>query len=448
MGRLNATRTTQRSITPNSQRGVARALQSAKSLDYRRYTDAKSEHLKLWNILPEDIYARITVADQDGNTSRLNVKNDLSLLATASGSQPIRVPINNYLFNIYVDTASGTVTVPADSELDRAVTLNNKVEQACLFDSGVEKEYVLKVTSPSDLNIELTYDVSAPRPNHYVLILEASTIQDAEVKKSPFVRTSLANYRLETNASTIQDALKFRIYPWQVMPVYHDDPLLAHFTTSSTYQVEFNDFSLEEFGDDISGPIFIRRIPKAILVLPTDRYDYLIYNGQSRLDDWNVRSLNFVLSPDPNYYDVGLRSSWTKINLAYPNTDIENNISEHGIFATYETSVPIINNTYVNQVEPTRTENGFRVAVKVASGLNDAYNTNNGILWSDVYSRLTEQQYKTHKLNISDRMLEKLRKGEKTGSRLVHDKGQFLLTRLTGLKQNKTNPFPIYLTRE
>jgi hypothetical protein len=88
------------------------------------------------------------------------------------------------------------------------------------------------------------------------------------------------------------------------------------------------------------------------------------------------------------------------------------------------------------------------VAVKVASGLNDAYNTNNGILWSDVYSRLTEQQYKTHKLNISDRMLEKLRKGEKTGSRLVHDKGQFLLTRLTGLKQNKTNPFPIYLTRE
>jgi hypothetical protein len=307
----------------------------------------------------------------------------------------------------------------------------------------------LTVSSPAASNLELTYDIYASRPSHYVLFIDKPTIEDVPFDASPFVKRTKAKYRIETNEAAIQSGIEFRPYPWMVLPIDHNDPILGHFDSNSNIELNFTNFSLEEFGGDLNGPILVRKIPKCIVLLPTDKYDYLFYSGYSSLVDWNVRTLSYTLSPDPNYYNNKLKNHYfANIELAYPNPDITSEFSEHGMRAAFYSSATVLNDTFENGVEPDRSEHGFRAAVLIASSLNHNYNVNEGLLWTDVYKRMTPVQYSNFKLGIPTYMIDKLRLGEKTNVKLFHNKaeGYGVPTRLLSLKNGKTDTLPIYLT--
>lgn len=445
--RLSPTQSIQ-PITPDINRALDRIELEKIPLTPSSYTDINSELMKLWYILPEDIYAKTTVVDSSGVTTRLKIPNSELLPVVTSSNQVTGVLVNEYTYNASVVTQSGTVSIPTNTQIHRAYTINNNVEEACLFDTGSKFSIVFTVSSVPSANLELTYDVSAPRPNHYMLLLDKTTIQDLPFNASPFVKKTSAQYTIETSESAFQDAIRFRPYPWLVLPIDHNDPIFGHFATGSKYTVDFTNFNLEEFGDDLNGPIIVRKVPKSIIILPTDRYDYLFYGGYSTLSDWNVRQLNFSLSPDPNYYNPNIKDHYyANISLAYPNTDITDEYSETAMRASFSSSITNINDTFIDGQEPTRSVHGFRSAVNIASSLNFNYYTNEGILWTDIYKRLTKEQYTTLKIGIPNYMLDRLRAGEKTGIKLFHDKAGDLstATRLVGLKPNKVDDLPIYL---
>jgi hypothetical protein len=173
----------------------------------------------------------------------------------------------------------------------------------------------------------------------------------------------------------------------------------------------------------------------------------LFFDGKSKLVDWNQRTLKFGLSQDKNYFNPGTRTNWVKLNYAYPNTDIGDNINNTGLRAEYVSSSLLFTKTFIDGQQPERTEDAFRAAVRITSTLNSTYNITNGLTWKDVYARLTPLQYTAIKRGVPDYMINKLRAGEKTGVKLFHTQGYAgaAKTRLTTLKEGQTDTLPIYI---
>ena len=431
-------------IRPIPIRALARADQKKISLNPARYKDEKTELLKLWYILPEDLYAKAIIEDANGVIQKVKINNDATLSVTTSSLSLAFPKVNEYNYKIPVETYEGTEIVPIDSQIDRIYTLNNKVEQACLFDLGAEKRTKLSVCSVDASNLEFTYSLTEPLESSYALILDASTIQDQTQPTSPFVRITSARYKLETDFDVISSSIKFRAYPWQVLPINYNDPIFGHIKTSSQYQLTFTNYSLNKFTEDIEGDIFIRRIPKAIFIIPTNKYKYLLYNGTSKLSNWNQRDLYFSLSLDPDQYETDLRDGVGKIERTYPFTDIDNIISDHGLKNTYEVSNAILTDGFTS-TQLTRTEHSFRTVYNIVSGLNSTYVINGGLEWKDILKRLTPDQYKNYNINISNNVFQKLISGDRTGVRIYHTPGNTTISRLTSLKTGETDPFIVYL---
>ena len=435
-------------ITPDINRAVDRVESKKISLDPSTYTTEEVDLLKLWYILPEDIYAKVPIVDSSGNSIRLKIPNSEKLAVLTSSLQATSVNVLEYGYDTCVITESGHELVPTDDQLSRAYTINNNTEQACLFDAQARYNVTLTVSSPLASNLELTYDLTAARPSQYVLLINKDTIEDVPFDGSPFVRKTKAEYTIQSDPEVIQQNIEFRPYPWLVLPVDHNDPILGHFSSSSHYTIQFTNFSLEEFGDDATGPILVRKVPKCIILQPTDRYDLLFYSGYSSLVDWNVRTLNYTLSPDPNYYNPKLKDHYfASIELAYPNIDITGDYTEHGMRAVFSSATATAENLFISGSEPERTAHGFRAAVNIASALNNIYYVNEGLLWTDVYKRLTLKQYYTIKMGIPNYMLDRLRLGHKTNIKLFHNKNDYygVTNRLGQLKPGKVDNLPIYL---
>jgi hypothetical protein len=194
---------------------------------------------------------------------------------------------------------------------------------------------------------------------------------------------------------------------------------------------------LNQFGTKSGEQLFVRKIPELIIILPTDKYNLNFFNGSSKLLDWNKRKITFTASPDPRYNETGLDQHWIKIEDTYPNTDVNDELNVNGKQGTFTGRAGLLSLGFKDNKEPLpRRKHGFRAAVEVASAINNNYIINEGISWSDLFIRLTTEQYKTFKIGIPKTMIEKLRLGEKTGIKLLHNRNDMFRkeTRLLGFR--------------
>ena len=426
---------------------ISTATARARPLDYRKKRGLKKEFLKLWYILPEDIYAKLPIEEQTQNFYNVKIPNSEVLTIQTNLGSSVNINVLEYNYGVEVQTPTNMEVALPNTQLHRAHTLKNEDHQKVMYNVNSRYSSELRVISPSANNLEFNYTLSTPLPSHIVLKIDKTSIEDIPYFQNPFVRKTKARYTLMTDPAEIEDAIKFRIYPWKVYPINYNDPILGHISSQSTIEMTYNNFSFEQFGDDLGGLIFVRRVPKVIVLIPTDRYDYVFFNGKSKLVDWNERVLKFGLSQDKNYFNPGMRTNWVKINYSYPLTDIDNNINNIGLRAEYVSSAPIFTNTYVEGDQPNRTEDAFRALYRVINTLNSTYNIINGLTWKDVYSRLTPEQYTTIQRGVPPYMLNKLRIGEKTGVKIYHTQGfaNSIKSRLGELKQGQQDNLPIYI---
>ena len=426
---------------------ISTATARARPLDYRKKRGLKKEFLKLWYILPEDIYAKLSIEEQTQNFYNVKIPNSEVLTIQTNLGSSVNINVLEYNYGVEVQTPNNMEVALPNTQLHRAHTLKNEDHQKVMYNVNSRYSSELRVISPSANNLEFNYTLSTALPSHIVLKIDKTSIEDIPYFQNPFVRKTKARYTLMTDPAEIEDAIKFRIYPWKVYPINYNDPILGHISSQSTIEMTYNNFSFEQFGDDLGGLIFVRRVPKVIVLIPTDRYDYVFFNGKSKLVDWNERVLKFGLSQDKNYFNPGMRTNWVKINYSYPLTDIDNNINNTGLRAEYVSSAPIFTNTYVEGDQPNRTEDAFRALYRVINTLNSTYNIINGLTWKDVYSRLTPEQYTTIQRGVPPYMLNKLRIGEKTGVKIYHTQGfaNSIKSRLGELKQGQQDNLPIYI---
>jgi len=422
---------------PNQTRGVVRALQNAKPLDPSKYADQNKELLKLWYILPTDINRRILVS-ASGTDYPIYIQDTDTIQVTTSAGSSITVPVDRIDYSVCVTLTNSSLDyIGSYNDIDRAYTIQNEVEIATLHDVGSKWGSILTVTSPSASDLEFNYTLSGERSRYYVLKIDRSSILNVPDPDSIFTRKTKVNYTIETNAQNIRDAVEFRLYPWKVFTVNHNDPILGHFHASSTYEFEFTNFSLQQFGTKSGEQLFVRKIPELIIVLPTDKFNLNFFNGYSRLLDWNKRRLIFTASPDPRYSKTGLDQHWIKIEDTYPDTDVNDDLNVNGKKGTFTGRAGLLSLGFKTGAEQLpRKKHGFRAAVETASAINNNYVIDEGVSWSDLFIRLTIEQYKTFKIGISKTMIDKLRLGEKTGVKLLHNRNDIFRkeTRLLGFR--------------
>lgn len=494
-------------IVPNPTRAVLRARAKKKSLNPSDYSDMNSELLKLWYILPEDIYRRFEVETSAG-VAPLYINNNDTISVEVSDGTTTTLPVYPFVYQLsVVDTYSNVSLIDSESDIDRAVTLNNVVEQACLFDAGSEFKTILDVGLPPDLSCKyidletsagsgeidvcsdtlivhtsggdysipvptmfLTVDTTDPDqviPLHelgyteflyntsgqlqpfYLLELQPETVQDEHVGSTILNRKTKARYKLITDGSDyIQDLINFRVYPWKVFPISYSDPILGYFTSKSNYDFTFNTFSLKKFGENHGEDIYVRRIPKVVVVIPTDKTQYNPFYKHSFLTHPNNRRINFGALPDPDYSNTGLDHHWLSIVENYPELDVYGELDPNSRRGEYDENSFILNSGMTE--EKTQLRHGFRAAYEIALELARTYYLDGGLMWSDIFVRMSKEEYNTFDRGIPEEVINAFMEGVYTGVKVFHNStdNYRLETRLLGLKPGMTDNLPFKLVKD
>lgn len=445
----NTVQNTLSNITPNTTRGVLRALSSAKHLDPNKYTDLTKELVKLWYIVPEDINRRLDVTTSSGDIDPLYISNSDTITIVTSSYTTTSIPVIPYTYRVSgITSALESEDFESTSDIDRAFAIPSVVEQASLYDVGSEFKTFFSVSSPEGLNLEFNYDLSSARVPYFIFKLETSTIEDVDEVESIFIKKTSAKYTRITDITEINEILEFQIYPWKAFFIDHNDPILGHISTSSTYNFTFTNLSLHQFGINNGEKLFVRRIPKLITIIPTDRYQYTFFNGNSKLTSWNSREISFEPLPDPSFSNTGLDRHWIDIRETYPATDIFGEINLFGRKGQFTRS-GMLQSGFTGTEPLPRRRHGLRAIYEIVNELASNYILEDGLLWSDVFLRMTLEEYNSYKIGIPNEFIEKMRKGDLTNVKLYHNSvGSFnRSTRLTTLRHNGADTLPIKLIK-
>jgi hypothetical protein len=218
-----------------------------------------------------------------------------------------------------------------------------------------------------------------------------------------------------------------------VLTINHDDPIWDYFDYSNssvsgtTFKFTFRDVTYDGFGfkDDETDPFLVRKIPRFIVITPTNRTFYNFYNANSLLKDWNVRELRWEMSPDKKLNDIGLLQHPFEVLNSYIHSEGE---SKSGDYSTQSYicrygDTTNYTKTYKNPEEiPERELDPVRAAVIKVEEIKENYEIDNGITWYDLLARLDRKHMYTLNKRADVKVINKLKNGEKTNTKIYHVK--------------------------
>jgi len=421
-------------LSRNRSYGESLIFKKMVSIDPNKYYDESRNLLQLWYTLPTDVNKRAVFTTSSGDEN-FYIQNTDSINAFDASGNPVLLELTvNDTLQCYLNDNS-EINIPTQSDIDKANVLRNDDEHLIMYHLGFDKQILLSASCPYS-DVEITSSVNPPA-NHYILKINTSTIQESPTELSPFIKETEANYTIVTSStSAIQDfndEIIFRAYPWLVLTISHDDPIWDYFDYSNssvsgtTFKFTFRDVTNEGFGfqTDASDPFLVRKIPRFIVIMPTDRTIYNFYNGTSILKDWNIRELRWEMSPDKRLSDTGLLTHPFKIQNSFIYSEGE---SKSGEFSTQSYicrygDTTAYQKTYKNPEQiPEREIDPVRAAVLKINEIKEDYNLDNGITWYDLLGRLQRKQVYTLNKRADVQVINKLKKGEKTGIKIFHVK--------------------------
>jgi hypothetical protein len=257
---------------------VTHAFENKVSLNYANYgSDIEREKMRLWKTVAPDVDKHLLVVLSNGDQERVFIdQNDKFDLSLSDGSLSTLTISPG---DVYQTAITGGLQIPLQFDRDRVSTLNfNDIEK--IFGMlNVDYDIVLDVSSDEANLVEKDADLSASRPEVYVLKLNTESLEDLE-RPHELIRVSKATYEV-MNYEDVDDWMSYNPFPFNTFYVSNEDPFLDHLEDSNTLRATFKDFSLDAFvGYNDEVPIFPRRIPWTIAIVPTDRED--LQTGFSR----------------------------------------------------------------------------------------------------------------------------------------------------------------------
>lgn len=310
--------------------------------------------------------------------------------------------------------------LPVKSEKSRAYVVPEPARQQALTllrGNPARTLYVDVDTSANvDFNYSLNIDDDADRQNAYFFkLIPSSTTKTNDNPSTDIITTTEGKYELmdsttEAGIAEINEYIKYK-YNHRSVFLPHDDIIFDYIESASSINMIQQDVLPPQSKDNPDLPLLVRDYPWYLIVVPTNRSDYLESTSKSRIVSYNVDGKNrrqvttkplidpkFVTQKSPLFTKTNL--SITNTNV-YGNTDVQGRQTEFSLDQDiYKTVYRDSNGTYgrPSEVRLRRKKNGFRIIKEILDELNTNYILGSNpkektIYKNDLMSRMSMREY-------------------------------------------------------
>jgi hypothetical protein len=339
-----------------------------------------------WKTLSSDIDRNFFI-EVEGSLKKYYIKDDDTFIGNSSYALE-----DGEYFNIDV---SGTMNrFYTQSEKDHAFIISEDVRQKAINLLGGDIYRTLEVSAPMASGIEYNYSLSSPRENFYFLKVILSSIETLPSDTGSFllkntrVRYELMDSKTSSGLNEINEYIKYKVN--HRVFVLDDEDLMLNYIeqTSSAYLTQV-DITFDSLKQNKSTPLLTRQIPWYILIYPTNRPEYNLFNGKSQINILEasgvvVRSARFRSSITPEFTVTNLNKFVTistngieAVNV-YGETDPQTRVMKLNI------SDPVFNSGYrkgittlsAKNFTPVRKKTGLRVLKEIIESIESGYYLN------------------------------------------------------------------------
>lgn len=380
------------------------------------YNPIQKRKVQLYGTINSDVNLRLQIGQ-----FKFPVTNDNKLtISTLSGNLVLSttpgdiLPILNFLGQtIYIPLESDKGFSYSFDSLDRSKIANY------IRNENDEPMLQFSVSTPTTSGIEYDYNLSSEIDSYFFLTLDINSLEDIPYLGNSFRKTR-AKYTLVSSLDLQNDLVKFSPSPTYILTVNYNDTFLSHLKEAKELTGTFLDINISTR----DGAVYPRKIPKHVVVIPTNKNEWDPFKGESTLESIDssatVRTISPIVHPD-----------YSKINFpfyfirgTYPGNSVQGqdyNGIRYGLSLTGE---QIRNEFLLSGVPPSiRDASFFRLLYRNILRIDNSYITENDdgekeVLTFDIYSILGIRGYSKVRRNINSKIFNQLNRGEFTNIKL------------------------------
>lgn len=363
-----------------------------------------------WKVFATDVDKHIEIRLANGTLSKFFVKDDNTLVDRSS----IKVQDGDF-----VEVKIGGVLKRffCKSEIDHAFIMSERVRQRAIKTLGGDPFRNLTVVADASANVEFDYSLSTPRQDFYVLsAVLSSTVTEPTEKGSYTLKDTTITYELMDTSSAagldkVNEYVRYKANS-RTFVLDDDDRMIDYIESIGKVQMRQTDILLDSPKTNKQSPIYVRQIPWYIIVYPTNRPDYNLFNSKSQLLSYDPsgqmrRTIGTAPTVIPEFDKPGLNifAPITLQGYKYPTAVgdfgaqtrvTEINANENVFLTGYRSSAGVIGSA--SKIKPTRKKTSLRVIKEIISELNSNYviewnSLGRSLTTFDVFSRLTLRQF-------------------------------------------------------
>ena len=371
---------------------------------------------RMKNILPNwktlatdtDKFLPLTIG---GSVKRFFIKDDDTFELASS---QIKVQDGDY---VEITRGGTTQRLFVQSEIDHAFLLPESTRQKALSLLGAESGRTLEVSAAGSLSsVEFDYSLTSNRLNFYVLSCVLSSIDTKPSESGSFLlKDSTAEYTLldtSTDAGivSVNNFIKYKANH-RVFLLDDEDLIFNYLEKTNKLTVRQTDILFDSPKTNKTIPLLTRQIPRYILIYPTNRADYNLFNDKSTIDsiaaDGAVRrSLKCKTTIVPDFSKKQTNKFVRVVTDGKEAVDVLGNTNAQTRITKINTDDTVFKTGYKSRskfiaaAEATvnRKKTGFRLVKEIITELDSNYLLNlNGVGKSltefDVFSRLYVRQF-------------------------------------------------------
>jgi hypothetical protein len=363
-----------------------------------------------WKVFATDVDKHIEIRLANGTLSKFFVKDDNTLVDRSS----IKVQDGDF-----VEVKIGGVLKRffCKSEIDHAFIMSERVRQTAIKTLGGDPYRNLTVVADASANVEFDYSLSTSRQDFYVLsAVLSSTVTEPTEKGSYTLKDTTITYELMDTSSeggldNVNEYVRYKANS-RTFILDDDDRMIDYIESIGKVQMRQTDILLDSPKTNKQSPIYVRQVPWYIIVYPTNRPEYNLFNSKSQLLSYDPsgqirRTIRTSPTIIPEFDKPGLNifAPITLQGYKYPTAVgdfgaqtrvTEINANENVFLTGYRSSAGVIGSA--SKIKPTRKKTSLRVIKEIISELNSNYviewnSLGRSLTTFDVFSRLTLRQF-------------------------------------------------------
>jgi len=370
-----------------------------------------AEVIRNWKIVPSDVDMYIPF-DIDGVTRRFYINDDETFI------DRVTLSLQDGNFFDIIGEGIRNQRLFAESEVDHAYYIPESTRQKAIQILGGEPGRTLTVSADAATASSIEYDSSltSPRQSYYLLSGVLNTLEtEPSITPSYLLKDSRMEYRLiDTTTAAGQAAadkyIKYKANK-RIFVIDHEDLILDYIEETGSVYLSQTDILADSPKENKTLPLLTRQIPWYIMVVPTNRTDYNLFNSKSTIldiarDGAMTRRLKCKTSIVPEFSKRQTNKFIKYSTVGQDGTDVLGNKNTQARQTIIEVNDSDFKKTYsvggklvgTDEYTPNRNKSAIRILKEIITELDTNYELSlNGIGKSltefDVFSRLTGKQF-------------------------------------------------------